>query len=82
MERKIIKFSASWCGPCKMLAMTLDGEDLGIPVESIDIDENSKLAREYTIRSVPTMVLVEGDREVKRLLGANTLEAIKTWIAE
>lgn len=82
MEKKIIRFTASWCGPCQALKMTLEGEDLGLPVEVVDIDVNPELAREYQVRSVPTMVLVESYQPNKRLVGVHSLDAIKKWIAE
>ena len=47
MTDKILKFSATWCGPCKQLSMVLKGEDLGVPVEEVDIEANSNLAQQY-----------------------------------
>ena len=79
MEDKILKFSASWCGPCKSLAMTLKDEDLGVPVEDVDIDENSDLAAQYAIRSVPTLVLIKDGKEVSRMIGSQTLDALRKW---
>ena len=81
MSDKILKFSASWCGPCKALAMTLHGEDLGVPLEEVDIDQSADLSAKYGIRSVPTLVYVRGETEVSRLGGAQTLAKVKDWIA-
>ena len=81
MSDKILKFSASWCGPCKALAMTLKDEDLGVPVEEVDIDAQSDLAVQYGIRSVPTLVYVRGGTEASRLGGAQTLTKVKEWVA-
>ena len=36
---KLLKFHATWCQPCKMLSKVMEGVDLGVPVENIDIDE-------------------------------------------
>ena len=47
---KILKFSADWCGPCKMLQKTLDDMVLPYPVESVDIDKQPELAGEFGIR--------------------------------
>lgn len=70
---KAIKFEASWCQPCKNMSRVLDGikEQLTVPIEAVDIDENADLAKQYGIRSVPTMVLVDdGGKELKRKVGA------------
>lgn len=69
---KLLKFYASWCGPCKGLSMVVEGvkERLPMPVEDIDIDEQMDTARKYNVRSVPTMVVVNDDgSEVKRVVG-------------
>jgi len=81
MTDKILKFSAKWCGPCKQLAMTLHGEDLGVPVVEVDIEQESAVAQQYGVRSVPTLVYVRKDTEVSRLIGAQPLEKIRDWAA-
>lgn len=80
---KILKFSASWCGPCKMLSMTIKGieDQIPYPVEEIDIDVNTEMAQKYSIRGVPTMVLVDGDKEVKRKVGAMTTPELKQFLS-
>lgn len=68
---KLLKFYATWCGPCKGLTMTLNGMDnLPVALEEIDIDQNMDMARKYNVRSVPTLVLVNEDgTEVNRGVG-------------
>ena len=53
---RIIKFSASWCNPCKVLKTMLNGFD-SCPIE--DIDQNPEKALEYNVRSVPTLILLD-----------------------
>ena len=77
--KKLIRFTASWCGPCKALAKNLETADLGIPIEVVDIDENIELAAKYQIRGVPTLVL-ESEEGQKRLVGLQPVSAIKEWI--
>ena len=53
--KKILRFTASWCQPCKGLEMNLNSAKLEVPVEVIDIDEDEDLATQWQIRSVPTL---------------------------
>lgn len=78
---KILRFTASWCQPCKTMAKNLKGADLGIDIEVIDIDVQPELAIQYGIRSVPTLILLGGSNE-KRIVGVKTLKQIKDWIDE
>ena len=58
--KKVLKFEADWCGPCKKLSRTLEliGEQ-PIPVERVNIDLAQETAIYYGIKSVPTLVMVE-----------------------
>ena len=78
--KKILRFTASWCGPCKGLAMTLANIETNIPIEVVDIDVHSEIATEYGIRSVPTLVMLDGDIEMKRMTGAQPENVMKEWI--
>lgn len=65
MTECILRFTASWCQPCKQLAKMLEDAQLEVPIKVIDIDENPKMVEEYNIRSVPTLVfLPSGERLV------------------
>ena len=76
---KILRFTASWCGPCKSLAMNLEQANLQMPIEIIDIDVQSDVAVEYGIRGVPTLVMLDENIEVKRLVGSKTITELKEW---
>jgi thioredoxin 1 len=77
--KKIIRFTASWCQPCKAMAKNLENADLGIDIEVADIDIHTDLAVEYSIRSVPTLILKDGPTE-KRMVGLKTTQEIKDWV--
>lgn len=69
---KILKFQATWCGPCKAMTMVVAGagEKLKVPVQEIDIEVDEAVAIRYGIRGVPTMVLLdEAGNELKRKVG-------------
>jgi thioredoxin 1 len=79
---KILKFSADWCRPCKKLTETLDQMVLPYVVESMDIDAEPGLASEYSVRSVPTMILVDDEgKEQSRLVGPRTKADIGEWVS-
>lgn len=79
MSKKILRFTASWCQPCKTLAANLERADLKMPVEVIDIDVREDIANEYGIRSVPTLVMLDENIEVKRSVGSKTVNQLKEW---
>ena len=79
--KEVLKFSASWCGPCKSLSMTIaSAGDLGVTITEIDIDEQLDLAAKYSIRSVPTMVMLEDGHETKRMTGAMSSQQLKDFV--
>lgn len=82
MSIEILRFSASWCGPCKSLAKTLEGLDLGAPVTTVDIDANVDKAREYGVRGVPTLIYLKDGKEVSRLVGSKTADELLNWTNE
>ena len=78
--KKIIRFTASWCQPCKALAMILNNVDSPYPIEVVDIDAQSDVAIEFGIRSVPTLVMIEDGTVLKKMIGVKSEELVKEWI--
>jgi thioredoxin 2 len=64
---------ADWCGPCHMLAPTIDqlaAEMSGrVKVAKLNIDENPGIATRFGVRSIPTLLVLKGGKEVDRLVG-------------
>lgn len=81
---KILKFSASWCGPCKMLANTIKKlpADKLARIEELDIDScDPELVKKYGIRGVPTMVVLNKDGGVETTISGNvSLDKIERWL--
>jgi thioredoxin-like negative regulator of GroEL len=77
--KRILRFTASWCGPCQGLAMNLESAGLDLPIEVIDIDTHSDVAQEYGVRSVPTLVMLDENTEIKRLIGSRTVNQLQEW---
>ncbi|XP_010539941.1 PREDICTED: thioredoxin H2-like isoform X1 [Tarenaya hassleriana] len=69
----VIDFTASWCGPCKMMAPVFQGlaeKFTDVEFVKIDVDEVPDVAREFGVQAMPTFVLVKRGREVDRVVGA------------
>src|SRR5688572_27642874 len=64
---------AAWCGPCRTLAPTIDqlAQELAgrVRVAKLNIDENPMAAQRYGVRSIPTLLLLRGGREIDRIVG-------------
>lgn len=84
--KTIIKFSASWCGPCKQLKPVFDDvvKDISdIKVVDIDVEEHPEIASKYKIRSVPTIVITDDNDEVLAMkTGFMTEEQLTKFIEE
>jgi thiol-disulfide isomerase/thioredoxin len=81
--KKVIMFSAGWCGPCKATKPTFNAlkEELkDVTMEVVDVNEQEALAKEYEIRAVPTFVLLNGEDEVARMSGGANADKLKAFI--
>ena len=65
--KKIIKFEKNDCNPCAMVSEFLDRK--GVKYERINAFDNPEMAMKFRVRTVPTVILMENDAEVKRVMG-------------
>ena len=75
----LIDFYADWCGPCKMLAPILEQVDF-IDVLKVNVDEFPELSAKFGVMSIPTLVLMENSKEIKREIGFKNLADIKKMV--
>lgn len=84
VKKKVLYFTATWCGPCKVFSPILETvvKEVSIDYEKIDIDNDSKLAMQYEVRAVPTVVVVDqvSGKEVARNVGLISKDKVKALI--
>lgn len=71
---KIIKFTASWCGPCKVVAPRYEALSSKYPkflFVNLDIDESGNIADIYDISSVPTFIVLDGSEAIGEVKGTD-----------
>jgi thioredoxin 1 len=76
----VLDFWAEWCPPCRALAPTF--EELAKQYEGrvrflkLNVDENAQVPQRFGIKGIPTLVFFDGGREVERIVGASSKEAL------
>lgn len=78
-DRVVVKFWATWCGPCKLLAphyRAVAEATQDVVFVSVDIEEAPDVVAEYSVMSVPTVMLFEGGQRVRDLKGQTAIQLI------
>jgi len=83
-EPVVVDFWAEWCGPCRMIAPSLDQiatEMAGkVKIAKINIDENPNIASKLGIRSIPTLMVFKGGKHAATKVGAAAKGDLQKWI--
>jgi thioredoxin-like negative regulator of GroEL len=78
--RHILYFTADWCNPCKKvrpIVEELNRESADTRFQAIDADSEIDLVKSFEVRSVPTFIVLEDGKEIKRVSGAQTKEQLQ-----
>lgn len=82
----LVDFWAEWCGPCRMIAPTVEAvaEEFNgkAGVYKMNVDENQNVPNRFGIRSIPTLIVFKGGQEQERIVGAVGREQISKVISK
>ena len=79
----LLDFWAEWCGPCRMLAPTVEAiakEREDLKVGKIDVDVEQQLAVQFGIESIPTLIIVKNGEIAGKLIGYNSKLIVEGFI--
>lgn len=82
-KKVLVDFWASWCGPCRMLSPIIDEVAKStdkVKVGKVNVDEESELATQFAVMSIPTLILFENGKPVKQVVGVQSKDAILKMI--
>jgi thioredoxin 1 len=82
-KNTFVMFSATWCGPCKIIKPTIiqysqDNKYSGIKILHVDIDSSDEICNEYKIKSIPTFIMFVDGVIYERIEGINRTKIQKT----
>ena len=75
----LLDFWTPWCGPCRMVSPLVDQiaeEREDVVVGKVNVDEESALAAQFQVMSIPTLVVMKGGKVVNKAVGARPKDAI------
>ena len=85
-KKVLIDFYADWCGPCQTLLPTIHklAEEFegDVSIKKVNVDQNSELAAQFGVRSIPTLVYLSGGKEINRQNGLVSENDLRTQINE
>jgi len=81
--KHVLYFTADWCVPCKRVKPIVEeiNKDSLVKFKIINVDNEKDLARSLELRSVPTFILFENEKEIARMTGAKTKQELLDFIS-
>ncbi len=78
----LVDFYANWCGPCKMLSPIIEEIAQEVPnlnIIKVNVDEHEKLAQEYQVMSIPTLILFKDGKIAQKQIGFISKDQLMEW---
>ncbi len=85
MTVRLKDFYADWCGPCKTqdpILEELEADYPDVSFEKVDVEENQDVANQYSVRSLPTLIVENDDGVVERFVGVTQRDDIEDALAQ
>lgn len=78
----LVDFYADWCGPCKMLLPVLEEaeKEASFEIKKVNVDSSVSIAKEFGVMTIPTLILFEDGKEIKRNVGYLNLEEVIEFV--
>ena len=81
----VVDFFANWCGPCKMLSPVIEdlsNEMSNITFLKVNVDNNSEIAEQFQIMSIPALIFFKDGKVISKTVGFQPKETLKKYIDE
>ena len=78
--RKLFYYSADWCVPCQSFGPIMNQVSAVIPIVKVNVDYEADVTARANVRSVPTVILVENEQEVRRFTGAKSYQQVIDFV--
>ena len=82
----VVDFWAPWCGPCLQMAPAFEEAALSMPLQAqflkVNTEEQQTLGAQYSIQSIPTLILFKNGKEADRVSGALSVGRLQSWVRQ
>ena len=80
----LVDFWAEWCGPCKAIGPSLEEMSVEmkdkLKIVKINVDENPTTSQNYSIRSIPALMIFKNGEKISEKMGALPKSALQAWV--
>ena len=82
----VVDFWAPWCGPCLQMAPAFEEAALAMPLHAqfvkVNTEEQQALGAQYSIQSIPTLIVFKNGKEIDRVSGALSVSRLQNWVRQ